>query len=496
MDGATYGVKPGQHIPGTVVHRYLTDYAKRFGVFERTRLNTKVESAEPSEDGGWLIKTTTLLAEQKTFKAKKLIVATGLTSEPYVPQIPGMYEYQGTLFHIRDFAKHAETVGRAKKVVVLGGAKSAWDVSYSYATAGAQVDMVIRESGHGPAWISPSHVSPLKRLLEVLVNTRFLTWFSPCAWGAEDGYGTIRNFLHSTSLGRVLVSIFWKILNADVIGLNKYDSHPETKKLKPWDPAYFVGSSLSILNYPINFFDLVKEGKVRVNIDDISRLGPSSVILKSGKTLDADVVVLATGWKKDPSFAFLGAAEAQVGLSHPSEDLEGLAEQADKELLTRFPFLKNQPERKQAIEKSLLERFDRPFRMYRFIVPPETVSKRNIAFAGLASAVATVSLMTAQALWISAFFDNKLSRMPTSQDEIRWLTVLHTQCSKWRHPTSYGPGYPDFAFDGVPYIDMLLKDLNLESHRKTSKLADIFDGYGPRDYAGIVEEWQRGHGST
>ena len=493
MDETTYGVKPGEHIPGLIIHRYLTDYARRFGVLQRLKFNTKVVSAQPIEDAGWLLKTS---SESRTFRTKKLIVATGLTSEPYVPQLPGMQDFQGPLFHVRDFAKNSDTIEKAKNVVVIGGAKSAWDVAYAYATAGVQVDMVIRESGHGPVWMAPPYVTPLKKWLEKLLHTRILTWLSPCIWGAEDGFAAVRNFLHLSLLGRGIVSAFWSILGNDVITLNKYDSHPELKKLKPWDPAFFVGSSLSIHNYPTSFFDLVREGKVRVHIDEISRLGPNSVSLKSGQKLEADVVVLATGWKKTSSLQFLGGSEADVGFDHSPPELEELTKEADQEILRRFPGLKSQPKRRSQLEEALSERMNEPIRLFRFMVPPAFVPKRNLAFAGMLSCVTTPIAAAVQGLWISAFLDNKLDRLPSSQEDIRWETVLHTQFGKWRHPTSYGPSFPDFVFDGVPYLDMLLKDLHVESHRKKGMLADWFDPYGPEDYVGLVAEWKEGHEMT
>ncbi|KAK5204006.1 hypothetical protein LTR72_010618 [Exophiala xenobiotica] len=491
MDEATYGVKPGQHIPGTVLHRYLIDYAKKFGVYQCTRFNTKVDSAQPTENGGWLLKTSS--PENKTFETKKLIVATGLTSQPYIPQLPGMPDFKGSLFHVRDFAEKAATLKEAKNVVVVGGAKSAWDVAYAYAEAGVQVDMVIRKSGHGPVWMAPPYVTPLKKWLEKLVHTRFLTWLSPCIWGDQDGYSSIRNFLHGTFFGRAIVSTFWKILGSDVIALNKYDSHPELKKLKPWDPAFYVGSSLSIHNYPTSFFDLVREGKVRVHIDEISGFGANSICLASGETLKADVAVLATGWKKEPSFDFLGGMETEVGLHHSPSDLEELTKAADSEILKQFPSLKTQPERKRELEEAIAERMNQPLRMYRFIIPPAMVSKRNLAFAGMLSCITTSVVATVQAIWISAFFDGTLDRLPASEEDIKWQTVLHTQFGRWRYPIGYGPRFPDFVFDAVPYVDMLLRDVNLNSQRKAGRMADMFDPYGPEDYVGLIDEWKRGH---
>lgn len=487
----TYGVKPGEHIPGTVLHRYLTNYAKKFGIYSRTHFNTKVDSAEATNEGGWLLKTSS--PELKSIKTKKLIVATGLTSQPHLPNYPGMDTFKGTLFHIRDFAKHASTLKQAENVVVLGGAKSAWDAAYAYAEAGVQVDMVIRKSGHGPAWMAPAYVTPLKKWLEKLVHMRFFTWFSPCIWGNEDGYTGVRSWYHESAIGRAFVNTFWGILGGDVISLNKYDSHPELKKLKPWDPAFFIGSSLSIHNYPTSFFDLVREGKVRVHIDQVSSLGSNEVNLESGESLKADVVVCATGWKKEPALNFLGGLENQIGLHHALPELEDLAKDADKEILTRFPRLRDQPERRHELEVSLTERMNQPIRLYRFMVPPALVASRNIAFSGMLSNITTAICATVQGLWISAYFDGQLDRLPSSDDEIRWQTVLHSQFGRWRHPIGYGPSFPDFVFDAVPYLDMLLNDLSINAHRKKGTFADIMEPYGPEDYVGLIDEWKQSH---
>lgn len=101
---------------------------------------------------------------------------------------------------------------------------------------------------------------------------RFLTWFSPCAWGDIDGYGGIRGFYHGTPVGRAIVNSFWKVLGGDVISLNGYDSHPKTAKLKPWTSAMFTGSSFSIMNYDTNFMDIVKSDLVNVYVSEIDHL--------------------------------------------------------------------------------------------------------------------------------------------------------------------------------------------------------------------------------
>jgi len=216
----------------------------------------------------------------------------------------------------------------------------------------------------------------LKKWLEKLTQTRFLTWLSPCVWSEADGYSAIRSFFHGTAVGRFLVNSFWKILASDVITLNKYDGHPETAKLRPWTSPFFIASSLSILNYDTDIFDLVRDGTARVHIADITSLDKKTVLLSNGERLDADALVCCTGWKHTPPIKFLPDG-LDLGLPHRRtlSEPSALIAQADKEVLGRFPRLKDQPKPnpklkplKDAVKTA--EHEQEPYRLYRFMVPP------------------------------------------------------------------------------------------------------------------------------
>ncbi|KAK4169640.1 hypothetical protein QBC43DRAFT_225112 [Cladorrhinum sp. PSN259] len=521
MDTETFGVKPGEHIPGHVMHQYLTKYAERYGIFDKIRYRTKVVSAEhqdgPDSAGGW---TLTLSVENGVSDAKlfarKLIVATGLTSEAFLPIFKGEQEFGAPVFHTKDFHYHADDP--VKCPTVFGGTKSAWDAVYSYATNGIKVNWVIRKSGHGPAWMSPPYVTPLKKWLEKLVNTRLLTWFSPCIWGESDGYTGIRKFLHQTSLGRVITNLFWKIIGNDVITLNKYDSHLETKKLKPWYPAMFCGTSFSILNYPTDFFDLIRDGKVKIHIADITNLTPNTVHLSDGTQLESDTLCCATGWKHLPPIKFLPEGiDRELGLPHKPEDREkGLftpstVQKVDAEIFSRFPRLANQPEENKKL-KSLLDAPGlsskdetnpyvslTPYTLYHFIAPPSArflFETRDVAFCGMVCNFSTVLTAHLQGIWVSAFFANKLMPAVTSKpiERIQYETVLHARFGKWRYPAGHGARQPDFVFDAVPYLDLLLRDLGLQTRRKREVagrgwLTEVTEPYGPEDYRGCLVEW-------
>ncbi|KAL4997086.1 hypothetical protein BDV10DRAFT_201987 [Aspergillus recurvatus] len=573
----SYGVKDGQHIPGHVLQRYLQNYAQHFGVMDCVRLNCRVSVVEHNETSGsdsdakWTVTYVDSSSEQDgqkeltaTVRSRRLILATGVTSQPYLPPIQGQEAFARPLFHTIDMPKHLECTLQkpGNRIAVLGGTKSAWDAVYAAATAGAQVDWIIRDNGHGPCWMAPPYVTPLKKWLEKLVTTRLLTFFSPCIWaeqGAEDALGTkARAFLHGSWLGRKITDSFWKVLGEDVVALNRFDSHPEVKKLQPWISPFWVASGLSILNYPTNFFDLVTEGKVRIHIDHITHLAEGTVHLDKSPALEnVSALVVASGWAPTPSITFNPPTlPSRLGFPNAADPLPSpLVEAADAEILRRFPRLTDRPahsspERYEplAADAQTESQSLHPYRLTRFLVPASDLAQeRSVAFMGVAMTINTPLLAQTQALWISAFFSGKIqldriasekcprdlvallgkaststsasasAPAPTDPDNKKpsatvtaiepasepstepqgngycdtlYETALHTQFGVHRYPGGLGRRNPDFVFDAIPYVDMLMKDLGLSGRRKGGGFLDRWlQPYGVEDYVGVVGEW-------
>lgn len=503
METKIYGVKPGEHIPGYIVHEYLDAYATKFGIASKIRYQTEVKTAEQSSDGGWLLTTTNTTAnasespEQSQVYTRKLIIATGLTSQPSKAELPGMDQFDRPSFHTRDFRQHADVLKQTQTVAILGGNKSGWDAAYEFATAGVQVEWIIRESGHGPVLNAPPYVTPLKRWLEKLTNTRFLTWLAPCIWGAADGYGSIRRFFHSTAVGRFFVDSFWKILESDVLTLNGYDKHPETKKLKPWASPFWMGTTVGIMNYPTDFFELVRNGKIRIHIADVERVSEGEIHLSDKSSLHCDALIFATGWKVSHNVQFRPeGVEKRLGLPHQTNERNELAEAADTETYKNFPRLKDQPVWNSKYkplpgDPAQQANLNEPYRLYRFLVPPDAdfIKSHNIGFVGAMGTFSNVINAEIQGLWLTAYLDGKLT-IDKSPEEIKWEATLHSQFEVRRHPFGYGHNHPDVIFEVMPYFDLMLSELGLKSHRKGGFLKEIFSPYGPEDYRGIVDEWK------
>jgi cation diffusion facilitator CzcD-associated flavoprotein CzcO len=148
MSFETFGVAPGCHVPGEAIQRYLTAYAVCFGVFDKIRFGAEVETAELQEDDSWLIsymsKVGREVAEETKVLAKKMVFATGSTSEPNIPSIKGSDVFGGHIFHSKEFPIRTHDMRAAKHIAVLGGSQSAGDAVYLNATKGRHVDWIIR----------------------------------------------------------------------------------------------------------------------------------------------------------------------------------------------------------------------------------------------------------------------------------------------------------------------------------------------------------------
>lgn len=511
MDAIQFGLTPGEHVPAEKMLEYLEALVDWSGIREFIRLNARVEIIE-REGTRWQLQCMgSLKTGPGSFKvkARKLILANGNTNKPFMPTYPRSLGFQPKILHSKDFPRHFDTTAVPQShTLVVGGGKSAWDISYACAIQQkSTVSMLLRPSGHGPIWMPPTHVTPFSLWLEKLVFTRFFGFMSPCPWAKTSGIeGWLRTFFHNTWLGRSIAGAFWKILGDDVHALNRLDEHPETKKLRPWTNAFETGNTLSIHNYPTSFFELVRQGRVNILIDEVDRFDEgNTVMLQSGRTLNVDTVICATGWHTGNTIEFRPeAVEQKLGIPSlridPEDEL--LVKQTENDLYAQFPCLKrntnrvyhpNPALRGTAVAKSKQQ----PYRLHRFLVPPDLLEDRSIAFAGALHTLGTFPCAYIQSLWITAYLDGNLVLPSNGQVEaIKAETLRNSQYCTLRHTFGYGSVSPDLVWDSLPYFDTLLKDLGIEERRKGGwfGLRECIKSYGPEDYRGMVEEWAKSHG--
>ena len=96
-------------------HRYMRFVADKCDMWPNIQLNTEIVSADYQTDTGhWLITT----GSGDTYTCKYFVSAMGMISEPVIPNIKGMDQFKGPLFHSSRWPEGLEYAG--KKVGIIG----------------------------------------------------------------------------------------------------------------------------------------------------------------------------------------------------------------------------------------------------------------------------------------------------------------------------------------------------------------------------------------
>lgn len=183
--------------------------------------NANIQSVKKI-DGIWNVS-----GEAGTFIAPKVMVASGLCSLPNMPTLPGKESFGGPIVHTEGFGD-AQIMGTSeiKKLVVLGGGKSAADVVYEGVKNGKEVHWVIRTTGTGPSFFaSGKGRGPFRNAFEA-AHTHIVASLGPSIFNRENGW---TNFLHHNWIGRLLLEKVLAKQDQDIRNEADYHGRDRTK---------------------------------------------------------------------------------------------------------------------------------------------------------------------------------------------------------------------------------------------------------------------------
>ncbi|KIX09420.1 uncharacterized protein Z518_00500 [Rhinocladiella mackenziei CBS 650.93] len=482
------GITKDRYISGETIHKYLNDFARDYGLRDRCRLNTRVTKVESLAHGKlrWRLSVksgdTTYMID-----ASKVIQASGVTSEKYVPDFP-QKDFSKPIIHSGRLGIEAEQINtpQTQRVVVLGAAKSAYDTVFHLLKHGKKVDWIIREDGTGPLAISPpTQVFGLFNSVD-LMGTRALGVLSPAILQAE---GFWYWFLQRSSLGRTITHAFWRYLTWTAEIAAGYDKTENMKKLEPVPFKYgifWANSGLGLASVP-NFWKVLHEGDLTVHRTSIASFVDEKVVLKNGEKIAADFVILCTGWKDNLS---VYDQNLRLTLGLPSKIPEDpswkkLDAQADTTVDELLPNLVSIPH--QTYENPS-NREHRPWRLYRRLVSPQLSEQgdNSIVFLGQIHSVYTPLVAEMQSLWSCAYL---LGQLPTpSLEDMKKEVALWNSWTAKRY-LAQGRKHAYSIYDYLAYVDSLARDLGIKPNRKSNPISEMFSTYRPRDYKGILDEY-------
>jgi cation diffusion facilitator CzcD-associated flavoprotein CzcO len=280
---------PGLEIPKSAgpypsrdsIIRYLDDYAARLDVpidygVEVTRIAAR--------DDAWIIET-----DRRSYRARHVVVATGLERIPRIPDWPGRASYGGKLLHAADFGELDDY--RGKDILVVGAGNSGSDILNNL--SGIDTGRVWVSVRHGPV------VFP-KRLWGIPVQ-RLSPVFAVLPLRIADALLALTEFIAFGRLSR------W--------GLRKHPDGGATRLIESGvSPAIDDG-----------FVAALKAGRMTV-VPAIERFEPGGPRLVDGSLLEPEIVIAATGYRSGME-ALLGDSglldEHGMPLIHGGEQMDG-----------------------------------------------------------------------------------------------------------------------------------------------------------------------------
>ncbi|GGG52525.1 flavin-containing monooxygenase [Bizionia arctica] len=195
----------------------------------------------------------------------------------YTPEFKDQSRFEGEIIHPQKWPEELDVSN--KKVVVIGSGATAVTIVPELAEKGAQVVMLQRSPTYIAALPNKDKIAAgLKRVFPKNLAYKLIRYknifysivfFNLCKFYPER----MKNF----------------IIKGAKKGLGDFPVDPHfTPNYKPWEQRFCIAPNG-------DFFKAIRKGKATVVTDHIERFSANGIVLKSGKTLEADIIITATG---------------------------------------------------------------------------------------------------------------------------------------------------------------------------------------------------------
>ncbi len=294
-----YGFKPWSDkssiADGHKILSYIREAAAEYDVEQHIRYQHKVVSASwSSTQSRWLVTAERGdTGEQVTISCQFIFSCSGYYDydQGYTPEFAGIDNFKGQVIHAQHWPEQLDYQG--KRVVVIGSGATAVTLVPAMSQDTASLVMLQR---------TPTYIASVPKeqpLAETLRKWLPDSWvFRLIRWKQV----LFQIYLYQLSrrnpqrLRKYLLGLVRKEMGPDY----DVDTH-FTPDYNPWDQR--------LCGVPDgDLFDAIRENRAEVVTDHIDQFNKEGIHLKSGKQLDADIVVLATGL----NLKFAGGVEYSV----------------------------------------------------------------------------------------------------------------------------------------------------------------------------------------
>ena len=281
-----YSFRPWTHAKaiadGPAILEYLKDTAKSYGIDKRIRFGHRVKSAAwSSQDARWTVAAERgPQREPVRFTCNFLFMCSGYYNyaEGYTPQFPGTERFAGSIVHPQKWTADIDYAN--KRVIVIGSGATAVTIVPEMAKTAAHVTMLQRSPTYVISRPAEDFIANgLRRVLPVKLAYLLTRWKNVLLGMMFFQLSRRR----PESIKKLILGAVRKELGPD------YDVGTHfTPRYNPWDQRLCLVPNGDL-------FEAIKAGRVDVVTDQIETFTPQGIALRSGKQLEADLVVTATG---------------------------------------------------------------------------------------------------------------------------------------------------------------------------------------------------------
>ena len=265
---------------GDRIRNYIQETSRENGIDSHIRYDSKVVSADwNSETAAWTLTVQKKSGETQQVSCNWLMMCSGYYNyeEGFTPDFPGRNDFKGQVIHPQFWPEKLDYSG--KRVVVIGSGATAITLIPSMTDKAQHVTMLQRTPSYV---ISVPQFDPMVRVLLKFLPEMTVYKMSR----ARNNFITQLIFKLSRKYPNAVRKFLLKQVRMQV-GPN-FDMKHFTPPYNPWDQRLCAVPNGDM-------FKVLKKGKASVVTDHIDRFTDKGILLKSGQTLEADIIVTATG---------------------------------------------------------------------------------------------------------------------------------------------------------------------------------------------------------
>lgn len=279
---------------GSAIKNYLAEVVQEFNLSSKIHFQHRVVSANyDSVTRKWSVVVENAQGKKQTWIANFVLGCTGYYNydQGFQPEFPNQEAFKGTFIHPQHWPENLDYSG--KKVVIIGSGATAITLVPAMVKGGAGHVTMLQRS---PTYIAsvPSIDIIYSKMRKLLPEDVAYKLTRARNIGMQRGIYAL-----AQKQPKLLKTLLLKSVQFQLKG--KVDMKHFTPNYEPWDQRLCVVPDGDL-------FKILREGHASVETDHIEKFTETGIQLKSGKHLDADIIVSATGL----NIQILGGIQATI----------------------------------------------------------------------------------------------------------------------------------------------------------------------------------------